>query len=254
MTTATTPARAYEIPENCVVIDAYPEEHRVSSDHAWLDSGSGYRVVMWDRVAGLPRTDYVSTGWGDGPFPAMPTPNATDRERLLHTIHGAARAFMKTALGTAEKAHYLQPGRRVRVTRGRKVPLGEYEVTRHDQGNYGPYVDLRDAAGTTYRYVSVENIEVIPDYAPLFATKGYQGKHADLSAMMAETAAKGFTATAWGILADWIEDKELPCKSGPAADFAQAIRAIIADADKSPRFSTYYAECHNGFRRPFSGV
>lgn len=244
----------YEIPADCVVINAYETTFRVSSDHAMLDSGSGFVVEMWNRRTRRPEVHNVRTGWEMESYPIMPEPNATARDLELYNVYEAALNFIKDAHGRAEQALYIQQGRRVRVVKGRKCPKGEYEVVAHRQGDYGPYVNLRADDGKYYSYVAVSNVEVIPDNTAAFATPGYRAKHFDLPAMMGKTADEGFTPFAWGVLADWFEDHDLVAKAGgTAADFADAIRRITS-AEDAPKFNNYFAECHNEFRRPFAGV
>ncbi len=71
-TTKTRPV--WTAPEGHAILTAEPKEHRVSSDHAWIDSGSGFAVTTWDGTR--EHYHYINTGW-ECEHPAMPAPSAT---------------------------------------------------------------------------------------------------------------------------------------------------------------------------------
>lgn len=57
-------------------------------------------------------------------------------------------------------ASEIKEGATVEVFKGRKVPKGEYTVTRIGEGQFGPYCDLMDSVGQRYRFVSLDNCRV----------------------------------------------------------------------------------------------
>jgi hypothetical protein len=238
-------------PEGQFVISSHPHTFRVSSDNAMIDSGSGFIVECWDAVNHKPKTHRVHTGrCGDG-CPTMPEPNATPEHICLYAAYNAASSLVYDAQNAAENAHLLNRGVIVDVVRGRKVPKGRYEVADHRQGQYGPYVNLRDATGRYYTYVSVENVKVVPDYSKSFDSRRFASLHSALPSFLAKVAEAGWTATAWGILADWIEEDNTIGMT--PRELADALRRITSAPD-APKFSTYIADCHNEFRCPFARV
>lgn len=249
-----TERETWAAPEGHVILEAYEKEHRVSSDHAWLDSGSGFAIVTWNGKRKCHH--YENTGWGDGPYPKMPTPNASPAEIAAAGAYSAAYAMLKEVFDTAEKAHYIKPGvTLVEVIAGRKVPKGTYLVTKHYNGSYHPCVDLANENGRAYdyRFVNVENVKVIPNYKKAFKANPKTAHNALVPffvAMMTEGIETGI-----GILADFIENSEFTFKNGHSAtDFANALRELAPRKDGNPRFSTVYADCHNEFRKLFYGV
>ena len=248
---------AWTAPAGHVILSAHAHEFRVSSDHAWIDSGSGFVVYTWDGRR--EHSHEVRTGWEAAPghpHPEMPTPNATEADRRAHTAWIAARAYISTVYDLAEAAHMIQRGVTVEVVRGRKVPKGKYEVADHANGQHGPYVNLRDGSGIYHRYVAVGNVRVLADYKKEFRKKCRRNGEVEMLTMVAES---GWTAAAWGILADYAEDNDWRVSSGnnelSGAEFAIALRGIVTDVkDDMPKFSTYLAYCHNEFRHPFSGI
>ncbi len=233
-------------PEGHRIISARYQSHRVSSDHAMLDSGDGFAVETWDGIQ--VHHHYCNTGWGDGPFLAMPEPNVTEEDKKAISTWSAASRLVSLILNTAEKAHYIRIGTRVRVLRGRKAPHGEYTVTKHDQGSYGPYVNIASAFGR-YSYIAVANIEVIPNYEIAISQES-KLDHPVLKRFILSALKEGLSL-GLKVLADYIEEKELRFAGGhdPIA-FAAALRF---HAEKAT-LNTYYADCHNEFRRPFAGI
>jgi hypothetical protein len=250
------PGVKYQVPADHAILAVHPHQFRVSSDNAMLDSGSGFLVECWDRTNRKPVTFSVHTGRDfhgpDDTWDTKPDANATDEDRAENTAYLAAHDFVKNVLAAAETAHRIEQGRTVEVHKGRKCPKGRYEVTAHRQGNYGPYVNLRTPDGKYHNYISVENVRVVPDYATAFRTKDT----AAILGLLVKTAEEGFSPTAWGVLADYIEEFEVAVLEGrgvPPAAFADALRRVTAAPD-APKLSTYYADCHNEFRHLFAGV
>jgi hypothetical protein len=241
----------FRVPAGLRVLAVRPTEFRVSSDNAMIDSGSGFYVECWDTVNMRHESIAVHTGRGDGVIP--PDVDATDRDRQLDAAYFAAQSIIAEAHRAYTQSHYIVRGMKVDVVKGRKVPKGRYEVTDHRLGNYGPYVDLRDDAGKVYRYVAIDNLKVVPNLDDEFGRSStFRRVHPAFPAFAARVAEAKFTATAWGILADWVEDTEIVPSSGgyAAEDLAAALRRLTA-AGSSP--SLYMADCHNEMRRPFAG-
>lgn len=248
------PAVKYQVPTDHAILKVEPHQFHVHSDNAMIDSGSGFLVICWDRTNRKPACFHVHTGrqfcGPDDTWDVEPDETATPEDRAENEAYLAAQTFVKNILRSAEDAHKIQQGRAVEVYKGRKCPKGVYEVVSHRQGNYGPYVNLRDAAGKYYNYVSVENVRPVPDYAAAFKTKDTE----PVLGILVKTAEDGFSATGWGILADYIEEHEVRILEGravTAAAFADALRRVTAEGTK---LSTYLADCHNEFRRPFAGI
>jgi hypothetical protein len=242
----------FRVPAGLRVLAVRPTEFRVSSDNAMIDSGSGFYVECWDTVNMRHESLAVHTGRGDGVIP--PDVDATDRDRQLDAAYFAAQSIIAEAHRAYTQSHYIVRGMKVDVVKGRKVPKGRYEVTDHRLGNYGPYVDLRDDAGKVYRYVAIDNLKVIPNIEANFRLSPvFQKAHESFPTFIARVAEEKFSATAWGILADWVQDTEIVPSSGgyAAEDLAAALRRLTA-AGSSP--SLYGAECHNEFRKMFAGV
>lgn len=245
--------KKYQVPADHAVLSVRDHAFRVSSDHAWLDSGTGFLVECWDRTNLKTVTLKVRTGW-EGSWVEKPDVDATEDDRRLARAYDTARSYVAKVYATAERAHYIEQGTVVEVVRGRKAPKGRYEVSAHRQGNYGPCVNLRTKDGKFINYVSVENVRVVPDYARVFSG---ESRSPEYVALITKVAEEGFTPTAWGILADWCEEHNRVWGGAnggvTAEDFAYALRRITSGPD-APKLSTYYADCHNEFRRPFAGV
>jgi hypothetical protein len=246
----------FQVDDGCVVLAVRPTNFRVSSDNAMIDSGSGFYVECWDRVAMEHKSIPVHTGW-EGSDTQMPDVDATDRDRQLDAAYFAAQSILAEFTKQYEDTHFIVHGGTVEVVKGRKCPKGRYEVVKHAQGNYGPYVNLRDAAGKFYNYVSVENIKVVPNFENSFIkSAAFRKIGSEFVSFMTRIAQEGCTETAWGILADWVEQNDIVPSSGgyAAEDLAAALRRATFGRGKRLVPSTWAADCHNEFRAMFVGV
>lgn len=182
------------------------------------------------------------------------TATTEDVERMDANL--AARQWIKKTLEAASEALKLGVGVAVEVVKGRKVAKGEYEVTRHDIGQYGPYVNLRDAAGKEYKYVSVSNVEVTkPDFARVF-DNAFRPDAAE-RAFNLKLAENGFQDRIdWLVIADYIEEHDYIPSSVDSSGgryvaqyFAEAIRRLVQDEDFNLTIPDWDVRRHNQ-RRP----
>jgi hypothetical protein len=251
------PAVKFQVDAGLKVLAVRPHTFRVHSDNAMIDSGSGFYVECFDRLNLSHKSIPVHTGReGGGDWTVPPDVDAEERDRQLDAAFFAAESIMAEAHKWYENAHFITHGCTVEVVKGRKAPKGRYEVTLHAQGNYGPYVNLRDAAGKRYNYISVGNVKVVPNLADEFIkSAAFRKLGNEFLSFVTTVAEHGFTETAWGIFADWVEQTDAVVSSGgyTAEDLALMIRRAAARRKNSTP-SLYAAECHNEFRRMFAGV
>jgi hypothetical protein len=163
--------------------DPQPGEFEVTWEGAVLATGehngyddSDFYAVVWDAEAGEPREIiYASTrGWT---YNNSATVDATPEVLAAYDAWKAERAARNAAAAAAVEAQVPQVGKRVRVTKGRKVPAGtEGEVfwygtdryARHaqalwaflDDGRTGRRVGIRTGDGEKY-FTAATNVTVL---------------------------------------------------------------------------------------------
>jgi hypothetical protein len=147
---------------------------RVSSDHAWLDSGDRNYADVWDR--GRVVTIFLSGGYDTNEYRTA-EPDATDdvvaRAAEYTTLVGWIRSLAGAVHArdrAVREASKIVRGARVLVVKGRKVKKGtEWYVYRTGNGQYGPYCHLskeRAGMGEAVQFVSTDNLQVIAGPAP----------------------------------------------------------------------------------------
>jgi len=129
---------------------------------------------------------------------ATPEVLAAVRAVSAEAEYRAARAAEERAwLADAQEASSrTRPGARVRVARGRKVPIGtEGEVFWTGEGylGRGTRVGLRDAGGGVH-WTDAGNLDPIVDPDDIPALSEYRAPEADLRAAAAERAARSWPA------------------------------------------------------------
>lgn len=211
-------------------------------------------------------------------------------ERLLRVQRAvlAARGFVQCVHEVAEEAHFIRPTRTtVKVTGGEKAIKGVlYLVVGHGLGSFGPYVQLSHPPpwpkGTPvglrpdvwseydredFPRINVKHVEVVPDYKRVFAEQLAKVKEFGMDPdqcaytvpLLTQVAEDGFTPTAWGILADWMEehDRVWAGTGGgfTAEEFAHELR-LLTSGPAAPKFTTENARRHNffGFKEDAGGI
>lgn len=212
--------------KNLAVLSVTAGTKHVCSDNAMIDSGSGYNVVAWDRDAQEPVYYWEHTGRGVSDDWVKPEVNANAEEQQQFAKYIEALALFDWVTGSAKGAGSIVSGRTVEVYKGRKAPLGTYEVVTIGDGQYGPYVHLRDQSGKWFSYISQSNVRVVIDWTTHYATKRGMPFSNDERAIVAKMAVLGWDATGWAILADHIEDNR-----GDAVGYF--FRRILASAKPS---------------------
>ena len=118
---------------------------------------SDFTATYWDEEQGRPEAvTYASTrGWT---YPNSATPDATDEVRAAYTAWCDARdrrlaqeASEAREAGALATARYPKKGAKVRVVKGRKVPVGTVgTVFWLGAGNYGERVGIVDRDGVKH--------------------------------------------------------------------------------------------------------
>jgi hypothetical protein len=151
------------------VLSSEPYTYHVPSDNAMIDSGNGQRVTYWSK--GQVMTEEFCTGREMAGFYTFVI-DADDDTRALAT-GWAVWAGWFAALATTDsknkerrrKWSEIQHGSRVRVVKGRKVPIGsEWYVCNMGDGQFGPYVHLSSmpaAFGDFKKFINPDNLKVI---------------------------------------------------------------------------------------------
>lgn len=157
----------------------------------------------------------------------VPEVNATDDQVLAYQSALAAEAYIKDILDVASNALSVVKGSIVEVFKGRKVPKGNYKVEFLGAGQYGDFAHLLTLDGKKrFSFVSTENLKPVPDYvAALNTTKRYTEYDWE-NKFLAAIASSGFTdKTAWLVLADYIQDGNLPFSHDGRDDIDPALFA-----------------------------
>lgn len=199
-------------------------------------------------------------------------PTWANSEFTLHFTLPTAN-YINHVRQRATNAHKIEVGCTVMVTKGRKVPKGLYEVTKFADGQYGPYVNLRDGTGKTsqtYNYVATGNVTVVPNheswfFSPVGLSRGgpFTSEGTAEAKFIRAMFKDDFTdPTVWLVYADHIAEFGLPesmTARGPSAwddlypgDFADAVRHFVATEFGRLVVDKYDVEYHNDKRsRPY---
>lgn len=130
-----------------------------TGEHNWYDDSDFYAMV-WDDEAGKPvEVTYASTrGWT---YPNHAEADATPEVQAKYEAWRAAREAERRAAEAAREAATPRRGKRLRVVKGRKVPVGvEGECIWTGNGHYGPRVGIKDDEGEVH-WTAASNVQVI---------------------------------------------------------------------------------------------
>ncbi len=201
-----------------LVIDHHSAQRRVSSDHAWIDSGQVFSVKFWNAEEG--RVDHRDFSLDDC---LVEVTNDAPAEFLaLADQYEKAMAFLADVRSYVQTHTSILQGSKVQVFKGRKCPKGVYEVARQGTSEYGPWLHLRDESGKWYNYINADNVKPVAD---LSRVEKMVAKHlpAKYAPFVAEIVAKAnifstrnfsniveFDATGWKVLADALADDDHP--------------------------------------------
>jgi hypothetical protein len=234
------------VPAGCKVLRVGECHFHVCSDNAWLDSGSGVEVELYDPQTRRAFSVRYHTGRDEYPNTAIvPAVDASDADRHAAECYYAAADFVSELARKAGESYRIAQGSRVNVVRGRKVPKGEYEACNTVRtGQYGPYYDLRSADGKYYSYVAAGNVEPIPAFAREFTQSNWGRDNSTLSAVvLAAIELHGKTAEWLKFVAEFIgETHTMPV--GPRYerfapdDFSAAMLAAVAAPSGPARDAT----------------
>jgi hypothetical protein len=93
-------------------------------------------------------------------FTPMVVIDATEEVRAAAAEWNQVNYAIQNTEANLRMAMDIQHGREVKVFKGKKVPLGVYEVVNITEGNFGPQANLRDKAGNRYNYIALGNMVV----------------------------------------------------------------------------------------------
>lgn len=136
---------------------------RVSSDHAWLDSGNRLRVTYWDGKRSW--TEEHCTDDRDidvqGDTLDEAERRALDKWRQVYNWVGAGVAARHEH---DNRQREIRKGDEVEVFKGRKCPKGSYRVAFAGENDYGKYLHLVDLDGREgyYRFIDPSNCRKQP--------------------------------------------------------------------------------------------
>lgn len=217
-----------------VVLSSRRTTVHVSSDHAMIDSGNRLRVTYWNADAWAVSSIDYRTDDHDVVARVDAGPDVRDLAIRYRKMAAWWRGVLDRYTALVEpvvvgtSASYwtagqdltnIRVGDVVEVYKGRKCPLGTYEVALIGENDYGHYVHLRDAAGVWHRYINPDNLRrPAPTTAQLAEAAGVGG---EFGAILTGVLAMGCTAHDWLVVADWLRDKGKD-------DDAMILRGLVA--------------------------
>jgi len=181
-------------------LNHYWYTERVSSDHAWIDSGNRVRVTYLDENE-MPRSKSFYTDDNDYVFENDATPEMMERARRVIQVVNGLQSVIHGYRNEERQNREVRQGDTVEVYKGRKAPKGRYEIVAMGNGNYGPYYNLRDASGKWYSYISVDNCRKV-DVAPANVEASCPDEEAFIRALIVKLD----DMATIGAYADWLTE------------------------------------------------
>lgn len=183
------------------VINHYRYTVRVSSDHAWIDSGNRVMVIYVDDD-GMPRTQTYYTDDNGYVFENDATPEMVARATKMFRVVNHLKNLIHGYQSEERQNREVRQGDTVEVFKGWKAPKGLYEVVAMGNGDYGPYYNLRDKSGKWFSFINRDNCRKA-NVVPANVIEETKGEESFIRAMIARPNDIALV----GAYADWLQQQ-----------------------------------------------